>query len=52
MSDKMIFGVCAKVADRFGFNVTAVRIIWVVLSCFYGVGVLAYLIFAALLHNK
>lgn len=48
----MIFGVCSKVADRFGLNVTAVRIIWTILSFFYGVGILAYLILAAVLHNK
>ena len=51
-NEKMIFGVCAKVAKRFGLNVTAVRIIWAILAFFYGSGVLAYLIAAALLHNK
>lgn len=52
MEDKMIFGVCSKVANRFNLNVTAVRVIWTVVSFCYGVGVLAYLIAAALLHNK
>ena len=52
MKDKIVFGVCSRIANHFGWNVTAVRIIWAVLSCCYGVGVLAYLILAALWWNK
>lgn len=50
MTDKIIFGVCARIADKTGINVTAIRVIWALLALVYGVGVGAYLIAALLLY--
>lgn len=48
--NKMLAGVCAGVADYFGWNVGFVRLLWLVLA-FAGVGapVLFYLILAFIL---
>ena len=43
-SDRRIAGVAAGVADYFGLNVTAVRLIWLLLLFFAGTGGLVYLI--------
>jgi phage shock protein PspC (stress-responsive transcriptional regulator) len=40
----MIAGVCAGMARYFGLDPTLVRVIWVLLVCLAGTGVLAYLI--------
>ena len=41
---KVIAGVAAGVANYFGWNVTAVRVLWLVLLLFAGTGGLLYLI--------
>lgn len=46
MTNKVIFGVCAKVADLFGWDVKYVRIIWAVVALLWGVGIGLYLILA------
>ena len=43
-TDKKIDGVCGGIATYFGIDPTAVRLLWVVLSCFGGSGLLAYII--------
>ncbi len=43
---KMLAGVCAGVARYFGIDPTLVRVIWVLLSCAGGSGILAYIICA------
>ena len=46
-TDRQIAGVCGGMADYFGVDSTAVRLLWVVLSIFVGAiifGVLAYLL--------
>jgi phage shock protein PspC (stress-responsive transcriptional regulator) len=40
----MIAGVCSGIAQRWGFDVTLVRIVTVVLTLFSGVGVVAYVL--------
>jgi phage shock protein PspC (stress-responsive transcriptional regulator) len=40
----MIAGVCAGVARYFGLDPTLIRVIWVLLVCLAGTGILAYLI--------
>ncbi len=42
--NKMIDGVCGGIAEYFNMDPTIVRIITVVIACFKGVGVLAYII--------
>lgn len=41
-SDKLIAGVCGGVARSFGIDVTIVRIVWALASCFFFVPVALY----------
>lgn len=43
-ADKKIAGVCGGVAKYLGMDPTIVRVIWLVLVLFAGIGALAYLI--------
>ena len=43
-TDKKLDGVCGGIAQYFGIDATAVRLLWVILSCFGGSGLLAYII--------
>ncbi len=50
---RMVAGVCAGVADYFGFDVTLVRVIWAVVSVLTGgAGVLAYLAAWAIIPDE
>jgi phage shock protein C len=40
----MLAGVCAGIADRFGWSRTAVRVLWVLLSLFPGPLWIAYVV--------
>ena len=42
--DQKIAGVCAGVAHYLDMDPTIVRVIWGVLVCCYGVGIVAYII--------
>ena len=42
--DKKIAGVCAGVAHYLDIDPTIVRVIWGVLACCYGAGIVAYII--------
>ncbi|HGI6093031.1 TPA: PspC domain-containing protein [Streptococcus pneumoniae] len=42
--DKKIAGVCAGVAHYLDMDPTIVRVIWGVLTCCYGAGIVAYII--------
>jgi phage shock protein PspC (stress-responsive transcriptional regulator) len=37
-------GVCAAFARHFGIDVTVIRLVWILLVCLAGTGLLAYLI--------
>lgn len=41
---KKIAGVCAGVAEYFDFDVTLVRLMWVLIAIFGGCGLLAYVV--------
>ena len=46
-TDRQIAGICGGMAEYFGVDATAVRLVWVILSIFCGViigGVIAYLL--------
>ncbi|MES1170601.1 MAG: PspC domain-containing protein [Leifsonia sp.] len=43
LNDRVIAGVCAAIAARFGFNVSGVRLVMALLGLFTGVGVLLYI---------
>jgi phage shock protein C len=44
MLDKKIAGVCAGFARYFGVDVTLMRILWVILALFTGIGFIAYIV--------
>ncbi|EGF07278.1 PspC domain-containing protein [Streptococcus sanguinis] len=44
VNNKKIAGVCAGIANYFDLDPTLVRVIWILLVCAAGTGVLAYLI--------
>ena len=47
----MICGVCGGIAEYFNIDPTLIRIIWVILSCFWGAGILAYFLCAIIMPN-
>ena len=49
---RRIAGVCAGVAQYYGWNVTAMRLIWLLLFLFGGTGGLLYLILWAVMPNE
>jgi len=49
---RRIAGVCAGVAQYYGWNVTAMRLIWLLLFLFAGTGGLLYLILWAVMPNQ
>jgi phage shock protein C len=42
--NKVIAGVCGGIAEYLSIDPTIVRIIWVLVTLFYGIGLLAYII--------
>ncbi len=50
--DKILGGVCAGIAEYFGWDPTLVRIAWVIISLMYGMGVLLYLVCWAIMPLK
>jgi phage shock protein C len=40
----MLAGVCSGIADYFSLDPTIIRIAWVLMFCFAGTGLLAYII--------
>ena len=51
-NDRIIGGVCAGVADYFGFDKTLVRVIYLLLVLFGGAGILVYLILWILMPSR
>ena len=41
---KILAGVCGGIAEYLNMDPTIIRVIWVVLSLAYGVGILAYIV--------
>jgi phage shock protein PspC (stress-responsive transcriptional regulator) len=52
LRERKIAGVCAGVAHYYGWNVTTIRIIWLLLFLFAGTGGLLYLILWIILPNE
>ena len=50
--DKKIMGVCGGLAEYFGIDPTVVRVIWAIVACCGGTGVLAYIICAIIMPEK
>lgn len=49
---KIIAGVCGGIAEYFNIDPTVVRLVWALLCCFAGGGVLAYIIAAFIIPVK
>jgi phage shock protein C len=43
-TEKMLDGVCGGVANYFSVDPTIVRLVWILLSCLGGGGIIAYII--------
>ncbi len=50
-TDKKLCGVCGGIAEYFNIDSTIVRLIWAILSIWFGFGILIYII-AALVMPK
>lgn len=48
-NNKMLSGVCAGIAEYFNIDPTLVRLVWAVLICCAGTGILAYIICAIII---
>ena len=46
---KIICGVCGGIAEYFNIDPTLVRLAWVILTCFGGAGIWAYIIAAIII---
>ena len=44
--DRVLFGVCGGIAEYFNIDPTIVRLVWVIMTLIYGVGILLYIILA------
>lgn len=49
---RMIAGVCAGLAQHFGWSVTMVRLVWVLMLLFAGTGLLLYVILWIVMPNE
>lgn len=51
-NNKVIAGVCAGIANCFNVDPVLVRIIWLVLLLFFGIGLFAYLLLWVVMPEK
>ena len=49
---RIIDGVCAGIAEYLALDPTVVRVVWAIISCFGGVGILAYIACAIIMPRK
>lgn len=47
-----LFGVCGGLAEYFDLDPTIIRVIWALLTVFYGAGIIAYLVCALCMPKK
>lgn len=50
--DKKIFGVCGGIAEYFNVDSTLIRLAVALLVCFFGTGILAYILAALILPES
>jgi phage shock protein C len=50
--NRMLFGVCSGIGKYYNTDPTIIRIIWVIFSLMYGVGVLAYIVAALIIPEE
>ena len=51
-TNKMLAGVCGGIGEYLNLDPTVIRVIWAIISCFAGVGLLAYIICALVMPVK
>lgn len=49
---KKLCGVCGGIAEYFDMDPTVVRLLWIILVCFAGSGILAYFVAALIMPTK
>lgn len=49
---KMISGVCMGISEYLDIDVTLIRLLWVILSCVYGSGLLIYILTTIIMPIK
>ena len=49
---KVLDGVCAGIAQYLNIDPTVIRVLWAILSCFGGTGIIAYIICALIMPRK
>lgn len=50
-NDKKICGVCGGIAEYFNIDSTIVRLLWVLITCFFGTGIIAYFLAALVMPD-
>lgn len=50
--DSMVSGVCSGLSEYFEIDVTILRLIWIMLTFYHGIGLIIYLILAIIMPNK
>lgn len=50
-NDKKICGVCGGIAEYFNIDSTIVRLLWVLIICFFGTGIIAYFLAALVMPD-
>ena len=50
--NSMLCGVCGGIAEYFDIDPTLVRLAWVILTCFGGAGIWAYIIAAIIIPKR
>ena len=51
-TDKMLCGVCGGIAEYFNVDPTLIRLLWAVLTCTGGAGIIAYIIAAVIIPRR
>lgn len=49
--DKKLCGVCGGIAEYFNIDSTIVRLIWILIVCFFGAGILSYFLAALVMPD-
>lgn len=50
--NKLLCGVCSGIAEYLNLDVTVIRVLWAILSCLGGTGIIAYIICAVIMPDK
>ena len=50
--DRVLFGVCGGIAEYFNIDPTIIRLVWVIMTLIYGVGILLYIILTLIVPKE